>query len=498
MIQFTEKDLVYMQKRGNDPDKVKSQFQYFHTGFDFANLQKAATVGDGIIRFTEEKKRSLLDQYDQLIAGKTICKFVPASGAASRMFKDLVNLHTATDAASQKKATVFIHSLRQYALYDDLETAMQNLGYSLSDEIEQNNYPLIIGTLLYDKGLNYTFLPKALLAFHRYAHGLRTPFEEHLVEGAMYAQGSDGICHIHFTISEQHEPYFRELLQKIREHYEERFHVKYDVTFSQQLSSGDTLAATTDNQPFRDTEGNLIFRPAGHGALIENLAKIKADLIFIKNIDNVRYEDELEDTISYKKILAAHLLTLQKQLFQYVELLSSHEEISNEQLTEIKYFAENELQLSFPHKQETQAILLQYLNRPIRVCGMVKNEGEPGGGPFLVKNENGEISWQIIESAQINLADESQKSVFQQSTHFNPVDLVCSFRQYNGDYFNLDEFVDEHTGFISSKSFEGQTLRAMELPGLWNGAMAKWITIFVEVPLSTFHPIKTIYDLEAK
>lgn len=496
MIEFTSADREQMRIHGFSTETVQRQFSKFITGFPFSNIQRAATVGDGIIRLSEIEKKNLLDKYEQLTDNKTIYKFVPASGAASRMFKDLVKYQTAEDTNSRQKAIEFIHSLTDYAFYENLVTAMQQLGFSLSDEIEKDNYKLILDVLLYDKGLNYTFLPKALLTFHRYADSLRTAFEEHLTEAALYAKSSDGICHIHFTISEQHEPFFHKLLLKVKDYYEQRYQVKYDISFSQQLRSTDTLAATTDNQPFRDANGQLVFRPGGHGALIDNLANIDADLVFIKNIDNVCYENQIEDTVSYKKTLAALLLSLQKKLFNYVELLTTNETLSTDKLTEIQHFAENELRISFAHPQETQVALLNHLNRPIRVCGMVKNEGAPGGGPFLVKDETGETSWQIVETAQIDIENKTQQSVLQQSTHFNPVDLVCSFRQFNGNSFQLKEFVDENTGFISSKSFEGQTLRAMELPGLWNGAMAQWITIFVEVPLSTFHPIKTVFDLK--
>ncbi len=495
MIELTPEDLDYIRARGNNAKDVLQQFAHYEKGFDFSNLQAAATVENGIVRLTDDEKSALIDDYDRLINGKRLYKFVPASGAASRMFKDLMNYWTTDDEPTIQKALHFIHSLSDYPFYADLEKALLKDNYHLSEEIKRDNYKLILQYLLFDKGLNYTFLPKALLKFHRYSDGVRTSFEEHLVEAAQYAKNSDGKCYLHFTISPQHEPFFKSLCNEVTSYYEKRFGVKYEITFSTQLPQTDTLAATVDNQPFRDNNGQLLFRPGGHGALLYNLDALKTDLVFIKNIDNVFFENELHDTVEYKKLLAAYLITLQNQLFRYLKWLKE-ETVSYAQIAEIKRFAIDKLNIRFVKEDVTQVDLLTKLLRPIRVCGMVKNEGEPGGGPFLVKDSEGELSWQIVETAQINLKDENQHAILNQSTHFNPVDVVGSFKKPDGEYYHLKDFDDFSTCFIASKSYEGRSLQAMELPGLWNGSMAKWITIFVEVPLTTFHPVKTVFDLK--
>ena len=489
---FTPTDQEFIRQRGSNVEDVTRQFGYFEKGFDFADLQRAATVGDGIIRLKDSEIKDLLDSYPTLLGDKKAVKFVPASGAASRMFKEVFSYLENEDEATRKKALQLLHSLKDYALYDDLAAAMQKDGLSLEKEIEADNYKVVISYLLEDKGLNYGKLPKGLLKFHRYADRCRTAMEEHLVEAALYARGKDGICHLHFTVSPQHQPLFKQLLKEIQYIYEERFGVKYDISFSTQAPSTDTLAATEDNQPFRDADGNLLFRPGGHGALIKNLNAIDADIVFVKNIDNVFYDDTVADTVTYKKLLAAYLLQLQKQVFDYVQLLKNGHPDEKE-LNEIQHFVKEKLlQDVAPEKEALSAIL----NRPLRVCGMVKNEGEPGGGPFFVKNKAGHTSLQIVESSQIDKGNPQQAAIMQGATHFNPVDMVCCFRDADGKKFELDRYVDPETGFISSKSYEGRTLKAMELPGLWNGAMAHWNTLFIEVPLTTFHPVKTMFDLK--
>ena len=491
-IQFSPKDQDFIQQRGSSAEEVARQFSYFEKGFDFADLQRAATAGDGIIRLSDSEITKLLAAYPTLLGSKKAVKFVPASGAASRMFKEVFSYLENDDDATRTKACQLLHSLKDYALYDDLAAAMQKDGLSLEKEIANDNYKVVISYLLEDKGLNYGKLPKGLLKFHRYADGCRTAMEEHLVEAALYARGNDGICHLHFTVSPQHQPLFEQLLKKVQPRYEAKFGVKYDISFSTQAPSTDTLAATEDNQPFRDSDGNLLFRPGGHGALIKNLNAIEADIVFVKNIDNVFYDDTVGDTVTYKKVLAAYLLELQKQVFAYVRELENGS-VSKEKITEIQSFIKEKLlQDVRPEKEAMVAIL----NRPLRVCGMVKNEGEPGGGPFFVKNKAGHTSLQIVESSQIDKGNPQQMAILQGATHFNPVDMVCCFRDADRRKFELDKFVDPETGFISSKSYEGRTLKAMELPGLWNGAMAHWNTLFIEVPLTTFHPVKTMFDLK--
>lgn len=489
---FSQKDKEFILRRGSSVEEVTRQFSYFEKGFDFADLQRAATAGDGIIRLNKDEISRLLADYPTLLADKKTVKFVPASGAASRMFKEVFSYLEKDDDATRTKALQLLHSLKDYALYDDLSDVMRKDGLSLETEIANGNYKKVISYLLEERGLNYGKLPKGLLKFHRYADGCRTAMEEHLVEAAQYARGSDNVCHLHFTVSPQHQPLFEQHLQKVQYVYEKTFGVKYNITFSTQAPSTDTLAATEDNQPFRDADGNLLFRPGGHGALIKNLNDIDADIVFVKNIDNVFYDETLADTITYKKVLAAYLLKLQKQVFLYVNELMTNN-LSDDKISEIqKFINEKLLQDVLPDRES----MIGILNRPLRVCGMVKNEGEPGGGPFFVKNKSGHTSLQIVESSQIDKENPQQMDILQGATHFNPVDMVCSFRDVNGQKFELTHFVDPETGFISSKSYEGRTLKAMELPGLWNGAMAHWNTLFIEVPLTTFHPVKTMFDLK--
>ncbi len=492
---FTSNDLELIKKRGSNPEQVSEQFNHFKKGFDFADLQRAATVGDGIIRLTESEKEKLLSLYSKLIEGKRIVKFVPASGAASRMFKEPFTYLEAEDEPTRTKALQLIHSLKDYALYDDLAAAMKRDGLKIEERIANGDYKTVLSYLLEEKGLNYGKLPKGMLQFHRYETECRTAFEEHLVEAAHYARCSDGSCHLHFTVSPQHQPLFEQRFAEVKNKYEQRHGVHYDVTFSTQKPGTDTLAATEDNLPFRDENGNLLFRPGGHGALIQNLGNIDADVVFVKNIDNVMCDQTLDDTLTYKKVLAAYLLLVQKQIFEYQELLSSKEEVDTETIQQIQRFVKERLMQDAPAERTA---LLEILSRPIRVCGMVKNEGEPGGGPFFVKSKNGKTTLQIVESAQIDKSDTRQKEILTHATHFNPVDMVCAFKDGNGKSYPLNRFVDAETGFISSKSYEGRTLKAMELPGLWNGAMAHWNTLFIEVPLSTFHPVKTLFDLKIK
>ena len=352
--------------------------------------------------------------------------------------------------------------------------------------------------MLEGAGLNYGALPKGLLKFHRYANGVRTPLEEHLVEGALYAAGKTGQVNVHFTVSTEHKALFSQLVEEKVAEYAKKYGVSFNVSFSEQKPSTDTLAADMENKPFRDN-GKLVFRPGGHGALIENLNDLDADIVFIKNIDNVVPDRLKGDTVTYKKLLAGVLVTLQQQAFQYLKLLDGGH-YSHDQLETIIRFVQQQLRCRKEDIKDLEdADLVIYLrkklNRPMRVCGMVKNVGEPGGGPFLAYNPDGTVSLQILESSQIDMKDPEKKAMFEQGTHFNPVDLVCAIRDYKGNKFNLLDYVDKATGFISYKSKNGKDLKALELPGLWNGSMSDWSTVFVEVPLSTFNPVKTVNDL---
>ena len=374
-----------------------------------------------------------------------------------------------------------------------------NEGKTIEDLVDEGDYKAVVACLLNEEGLNYGKLPKGLLQFHAYDDCVRTPLEEHLVEGALYAAGKDGKVNVHFTVSPEHRPLFEDLVAQKKAEYEAKFGVTYNISFSEQKPSTDTVAATIDNEPFRNDDGTILFRPGGHGALIENLNDINADVVFIKNIDNV-VPDRLKDpTVRFKKIIAGVLVTLQQQAFDYIRLLDTGK-YTHEDLEKMIRFMRDELCQRNPNLKnledtEMAVYLRRKLNRPMRVCGMVKNVGEPGGGPFLAYNQDGTISPQILESSQIDTNNEEYVKMFKSGTHFNPVDLVCAVKDYQGNPFDLPKYVDPQTGFISSKSKNGKELKALELPGLWNGAMSDWNTVFVEVPLETFNPVKTVNDL---
>lgn len=480
---FTSTDFEYMLERGNELQVVRKQFTHFENGFPYSKLDRIATINDGIFQLDPHSISKLITHYDQLSKDKKIVKFVPASGAATRMFKELFEAMAVEEAQFSPKMNHFFDQLSHYAFYNDLKGKCNSV-----------NKKEILTALLTETGLNYGNLPKAMLKFHLYNGYSRTAAEEHLVEAALYALCQNRDCYIHFTVSPNHLEGFRNLIHSVIPEYETKYKVTYHISYSIQDPATDTLASEMDNTPFRDSKGKLLFRPGGHGALIHNLNEIKADLIFIKNIDNVTKEESLQPTIDYKKACAAILLNIQEKCFFYLSILEKGI-ATPEQWKEIYQFVKIELGINSLSESSSVEEVKSKLNRPVRVCGMVKNEGEPGGGPFWVKNNKNEISCQIVESSQINLKDQDQKLIFDQSTHFNPVDMVCSTIDYQGNYFDLHQFVDEETGFISEKSYEGRPLKAMELPGLWNGAMADWITLFVEVPLATFNPVKTIFDL---
>jgi hypothetical protein len=498
MALFTPEDLSFMSQRGSTPKQVEKQFAFFKTGFDFAKINRNVSIGDGIVKFSAQEIEHWTDIYEELSQKKEIVKFVPASGAASRMFKDLYEVLQTEELTLNEKAKLYLERIKDFAFFNDLKETIEKTEPPFDEIIKEEASKIPFEYLLEEKGLNYGNLPKGLLKFHKYADENRTALEEHLVESAKYAQSGDGVCRLHFTVSQEHLDKFNELVAQVKEKYEKRFGVTYQITYSVQSPATDTLAAELDNTPFRVQNGNLLFRPGGHGALIANLNNIHADLVFVKNIDNVTTEDKLETTILYKKALAGYLLHLQEKSFEYQKQLlvvsGKRLVISGTELEDIVGFAKNELMIQFEHDNPTQEEVLKKLYRPMRICGMVKNEGEPGGGPFWVTNRYGETSLQVVESSQIDMNNPAQKDFMKSATHFNPVDMFCCYKDVYGKFFDLNEYVDPYTGFISEKSYEGRTLKAMELPGLWNGAMANWITIFVEVPLSTFNPVKTVFD----
>lgn len=496
-------DEAILQKRGISTQQIEEQLRAFATGFPYLEIRSAAEPGKGIVQATERETDQLLQTWDAYLqTNADILKFVPASGAASRMFKDLFEfLESENNEPSNAFETKFFTEIEKFAFYNDLnEACKKNDGQTITQLISARQLKTVVRNLLSENGLNYGALPKGLLRFHSYPAEKRTPMQEHLVEGALYAS-SGGKVNIHFTVSKEHSSLFEKHLNETIQTYQKQFGVQYNVTFSEQKPSTDTIAADASNAPFRDKD-ELVFRPGGHGALIENLNDLTNDIIFIKNIDNVVPDSLKDSTVKYKKVIAGLLVSLQKQCFGYLRELES-DSVSEAKLKEIAQFCEQKLNNYNPQLQnlttnELKKYLFGKLNRPIRVCGMVKNVGEPGGGPFLTVNEDGTVSLQILESSQIDLANPTEKAKMQNSTHFNPVDLVCAVKNYKGEKFNLLNHVDKKTGFISLKSKNGKELKALELPGLWNGAMSDWNTVFVEVPIDTFNPVKTVNDLLRK
>lgn len=498
-MQFTEQDQKQFLAQGVSTSQIDEQINYFVQGFPYLNVIKAATIGDGIIRVDEDQLAAYIHRFDEAAHEKDLVKFVPASGAATRMFK---SLFAALDGKSDKSTDEFFARITDFAFYEDLKAAMAQEGLDLDKAVADNDRQTVLQFLLTNKGLDYGSLPKGLLKFHRYVDGPRTPVEEHLVEGAAYAN-SDGLVKLHFTVSPEHRERFEKLIDEQKADYEAWLGVTFDISFSEQKKSTDTISVNMDNSPFRNADGSLLFRPAGHGALIENLNDIDADIVFIKNIDNVVPDEIKEQTVTYKKVLAAVLLDAQQQIARLQKLLAT-DDVSEGYLAEADELLRRTLFTLPPDgfdtlsKDEKLAYFRKKLDRPVRACGMVKNVGEPGGGPFWAKNQDGSVSLQVVESAQIDLADPQQKSIFDGATHFNPVDLVCGLKDRDGKKYNLTDYRDPQTGFITAKSKDGKDLKAQELPGLWNGAMADWNTMFVEVPLITFNPVKTVNDLLRK
>lgn len=506
---FTGGDLKQIAAMGLTPEQVETQMENFRKGFPRTKLVAAATVDNGgIIRLEDSQISRYAAAYKRLSEGKRILKFVPASGAATRMFKDLYSFASTYFGVAKDfeyefpSVAEFLKGIRTFAFFDDLHQCMERSSLELEDYMQRGDYSTIINYLLKEQYLGYGSLPKALLKFHRYGELSRTPLEEHIVEGANYAQGSDGTVNLHFTVSPEHRALFRKKVNEVRKYYESALGIRLKITFSEQKHYTDTIAVDEYNNPIRDDAGRLTFRPGGHGALIENLNECRADLIFVKNIDNVVPDWMKHTTIIYKQALAGLLLDLQKQTHDHLRTLAGKP--SQDEVRKAATFAKKKLHVELPSdfgkktQKEQVAILRERMNRPMRVCGMVKNQGEPGGGPFFTENTHGIKSLQIVETAQINRKDPEQEALLNGATHFNPVDLVCSTRDYRGRYFDLRQFVDPNTGFISKKSKGAVTVKSQELPGLWNGAMAEWITLFVEVPLSTFNPVKTVNDLLRK
>ncbi len=507
---LNEQDIKQLSDKGISKDAFLLQIDHFKKGFPPLTLDRPAITGDGIRTFDEKSAHQMAGFYMMHHSKYDVMKLVPASGAATRMFKDVfvwrdlliagVDTHGLLD--SKPDAANFFNHIKDFAFWDDLCLAMDKEDLDAGHLLDEKNFLPLLDYLLFDHGLDYASLPKALIAFHKYGSTTRTSMEEHLAEGAAYARGGDARVHIHFTLSPEHINLFQAKLQKVQKKFEQLLEVKFIITHSVQKPSTDTIAVGLDNLPFREKDGKLLFRPGGHGALIENLNDLDADIIFIKNIDNVVPDHLRGETILYKKTIGGLLLKLREEINQWLHTLERGV-LAADEYQRAKNFAVSALNVDpavFPEdSREGSAVLRQKLDRPLRVCGMVRNEGEPGGGPFWVKDpSDGTHSLQIVEMSQIDMKNPDQEACVNNATHFNPVDLVCSVKNHKGEKYDLTKYIDKNTGFVSQKSKDGRDLKALELPGLWNGAMARWNTIFVEVPLITFNPVKTINDLLRK
>jgi len=500
-MKMQQSDRDILKEKGISIEEFESQLEQFRKGFPFLKVKNAATVGNGIMRIDEKEEEQYVSNWQRYLEGdRMVTKFVPASGAASRMFKDLYAfLEADYDVPKTSFEKTFFEGLDKFAFYFALDSMCKEIyEKDCKALVSEGRYKDVVSALLSAKGLNYGNLPKGLLLFHNYPEGNRTPVGEHLSEGVMYAKDKNGEVNIHFTVSKEHMELFELLVAARKSSYEQKLGCKFNVSYSIQKPSTDKIAVDLNNEPFRNSDGSLLFRPGGHGALIENLNDIDSDVVFIKNIDNVVPDKIKERESFYKKLLAGVLVTIQGKAFEYLKQLES-DNVSDEVLNEMLKFTEEELSISrgaeYDSSEELKEYLFRKLNRPFRVCAMVKNEGEPGGGPFIVYNSDGTSSPQILESSQLDSSDKKVVEMFESGSHFNPVDLVCGVKNYKGDKFNLTNYVDKNTGFISHKSKEGRELKALELPGLWNGSMSDWNTIFVEVPLFTFNPVKTVNDL---
>lgn len=498
---INENDLNLLQQKGISEEAVNAQIKRFETGFPFLRLQCAATPGDGINVLDEDVQNEAIERWDEYLAdGGDVTKMVPASGAASRMFKTLFTFADgdADEAAGAVKEV--LDNISKFAFYDDLNEKLRELHGKTAEELiaEGRNRDVIAG-IIKPEGLNYGNLPKGLLKFHHYGQDDdRTPVEEQLMEGIQTAADKAGNVKVHFTVSPDHRAKFEEKLSQTIPALESNSGKKISVSLSEQKSSTDTIAVNPDNTPFRE-DGKLVFRPGGHGALIENLNDLDSTVVFIKNIDNVVPDCNREATIRYKKVLGGYLIMLHDQIADILNRIDN-EKLDAGDIAEILDFMYESLSISLPEEEDMDnAKLLEFikgkLNRPLRVCGMVKNEGEPGGGPYIAFNADGSASPQILESNQIDMSNPEYVDMMKEATHFNPVDLVCYIKNPEGQKYDLPKHVDPSTGFISSKSLHGRELKALELPGLWNGAMSDWTTVFVEVPIATFNPVKTVNDL---
>ena len=514
-LPFTRNDRQALTARGISEKEAARQLEILQRPPTWVRLDRPCTVGDGVRQLPETEHEGLLAAHREASGAGRFTKFVPASGAASRMFRELLYYQRdagrselwpdieaqARHPADDRAATLvrFVSELERFAFFPELERTLASRGEDVKALAHDGAFQTLLDTLLDGEGMDYDGLPKGLLSFHRDGTAVRTPFEEHLVEAARYARSQDGSCRLHFTVSEEHREGFRTLLDLVGPGLAERFDTRWELDWSSQKPSTDTLAAGTDDNPFRDASGQLVFRPGGHGALIENLAELGADLIYVKNIDNVQPEHARDATVLWKKLLGGLLAQTEREAHRLVRALRETDP-DPEALAQAETFSRETLAINLPQVaraglQCRRAFLGQLLHRPLRICGVVRNTGEPGGGPFWVRAASGEVRAQIVETAQVDPEDAGQQATLQGSTHFNPVDLVCAVRDIDGNAFDLSTYIDEDTAIVTSKSSAGRDLHALERPGLWNGAMAGWNTVFVEVPLETFTPVKSVLDL---
>ena len=509
----TDQDRLQMEALGITETQVRSQLAFFQTPPPPPRLVRPCTLGDGIRQIAPEERAQYIQLQEKAALRGRFQKIEPASGASSRMFQYLLFcfnnldkreiealLEGKEEESENDPFYAFMNHLSEFAFFEELKKQLTPDNGAITNWAEPSHWQRVLKYLLTDDGLNYCHLPKGLITFHRYPQRNRTSFEEHLVEAVQTIRDEKDLCRIHFTISPEHQKEFSEVWEEIRSDYEQTFQVHFQITFSFQSHSTDTLAVNLENTPFREDNGRLLFRPGGHGALLKNVNDLQGDLLYLKNIDNVQPDHLREQTIFWKKILGGNLARVEETVHHFMERLTRQG--NNPELTESAWdFCRNELSIPEPpglrqgplHDQ--RAFLLKKLNRPIRVCGMVKNEGEPGGGPFWVRHRDGTLTLQIIEKSQVDPHPPEQQALWSGATHFNPVDLVCAVRDYRGMPFNLPVYSDSQAVFISEKSYDGKKLKALELPGLWNGGMSDWNTIFVEVPGSTFTPVKTVNDL---
>lgn len=507
---FSENDINQIQEKGISLDQVNAQIKRLKNGMSYSNLVAAATIGRGIEQYDEKETQEFIKLYEGRQDDLSIVKFVPASGAATRMFKFLFqflkNFNPSKESVedyAEKTSDGLIKSFWEhfeaFPFFSDVLLSSKQIYPDFESLTDSEKCLHFVKTMLDENQLNYSFFPKGLLPFHKYDDTAKTAFQEHLFESSIYAS-SKGISNLHFTVSKQHHKYFYEELNHIKKEIEGETNTTFNVSFSFQKEATETLALTTNEEVGRNSDGSVLFRPAGHGALLENLNDLNYDIVFIKNIDNIVVQDINREVSNYKKLLAGVLLEAQEKVFSYLHKLDESN-LSEADFKVILLFLR--YRLNIPINVDFEALsnaektkyLKEKLNRPLRVCGMVKNQGEPGGGPFWVKDNNGDISLQVVEFAQIDFRRKGQQSLVYKATHFNPTDLVCGVRDYKGEKFNLKDFVDPEAAFITMKTQNGIDIKALELPGLWNGSMADWNSIFVEVPLETFNPVKTVNDL---